>query len=110
MPRNLDTSTPSLEDLIQSAATLSRAELLELQTALAGLLEATESSSLDGQPKGSIEWKTIRDKKRDKEYGPYAYLRYWEDGKLKSKYLKDYLEDSQKETMSNEQQSGQGLV
>ena len=93
MPRNQTTANLSLEDLIQSAATLSPRELLELMAVVGGLLEATnplKDSVADATTKGSIEWKMIPDKKRGKEYGPYPYLRYWKDGKLKSKYLKNY--------------------
>lgn len=49
---------------------------------------------LRGRPaKGYIEWKYVRcGKKRcscmlGAGHGPYAYLRYWEDGTLKSVYL-----------------------
>lgn len=37
--------------------------------------------------KGHIEVKMIPDTKRGKVYGPYRYLRYWQDGKLKTHYL-----------------------
>ena len=97
MTRNQTTTNLSLEDLIQSAATLSRQELLELQAVVSGLLEATEplsESEAEATTSGSIEWKMIPDNKRGKEYGPYPYLRYWKNGKLKSKYLKNYRTSS----------------
>ena len=103
MPRKLPLANNSLEDLIQSAATLSCDELLELQAVIGGLLEATsrapELESVNNQTslEGSIEWKMIPDNKRGKEYGPYPYLRYWKNGKLKSKYLKNYRTSSTSE-------------
>ena len=39
------------------------------------------------ETRGHIEIKMIRDKKRGKTYGPYRYLRYWQDGKLQTRYL-----------------------
>jgi predicted nicotinamide N-methyase len=80
---------------------MSKAELLELQAMVASRLaelEAQEASRTtpegearleasqggpEGQARarGSIEWKVI------KGHGPYAYWRYWEGGRLRSKYL-----------------------
>lgn len=49
---------------------------------------------LKGQPvRGWIEWKFVKCGKKScscqsgKGHGPYAYLRYWENGHLKSIYL-----------------------
>ena len=79
-------------------------DLKELQMALTGLVEALESERketgsglaendaedfvdqpLQQQVRGHIETKYI--KRGDKEYGPYLYLRYREEGRLRSKYL-----------------------
>lgn len=67
-------------------------DLRDLQSALAGLIEATEAereqdraAATAKRDKGSIELKWI--KRNGKQYGPYRYLRYWEGKKLKSKYL-----------------------
>lgn len=98
MPCDQTTANLSLEDLIQGVAKLSRQDLLELMAVVGGLLEATQhQKESETTASGSIEWKMIPDKKRGKEYGPYPYLRYWKDGKLKSRYLKDYREDSPNE-------------
>lgn len=92
-------SSLSLEDLIQGAATLSPNELRELYAVVSGLLQVidpkseTEQAGKEHGSKGSIEWKMIPDTKRGKAYGPYPYLRYWKDGSLKSKYLKNYKEE-----------------
>lgn len=80
-----------LERVLDAALQLSRPDLEKLHAIIGGLLEATERSNqpIPGERRGTIEWKTIRNKKQGKDYGPYPYLRYWQDGKLKSKYLKD---------------------
>jgi hypothetical protein len=80
--------------LIQQAARLSRGNLLDLQSAINALTEATEPTLIDLEserkerrgnskpaPKGWIEEKKVRG------CGPYRYLRYWSDGKKKSTYL-----------------------
>lgn len=81
-----------LEAIINTLLALDRSDLAELHAIIGGLLEATDKEALRvaGEKRGTIEWKKIPDKKRGKEYGPYPYLRYWKDGKLKSKYLKNY--------------------
>jgi len=67
-------------------------ELKELVTMVEGLLEARktegqvvgagdEKSSTTAKTQGHIELKTING------YGPYRYLRYWQDGKLRSSYI-----------------------
>lgn len=87
-------SSLSLEDLIQGAATLSPNELRELYAVVSGLLEVIDPKpEKEHGSKGSIEWKMIPDTKRGKAYGPYPYLRYWKDGSLKSKYLKNFKQE-----------------
>jgi len=67
-------------------------ELEELVAIVEGLLEArktersvaaaaAENRSHTAKGKGHVETKIING------YGPYRYLRYWQDGKLKSQYL-----------------------
>jgi hypothetical protein len=36
---------------------------------------------------GHIELKMIPDKETGKSYGPYRYLRYWSQGRLRTRYL-----------------------
>jgi hypothetical protein len=87
---NPETSKSILVEVLRPVCRLNRKDLLILRDVIDILLEPSEAKKNKAEPTGCIEWKTIRDKKRGKEYGPYAYLRYWENGKLKSKYLKDY--------------------
>ena len=80
------------------------ADLKDLQAALAGLVEALEATQEDTfmtpdattegvikqspgrkQARGHIEAKYIP--RGHKQHGPYLYLRYWQGGKLRSKYL-----------------------
>ena len=80
MPKNspLDVLTIQLDKLTE-------AELWEVRAIVDALLEVKafpEKSS-----SGHIEVKMIPDKKRGKFYGPYRYLRYWQNGKLLSRYL-----------------------
>ena len=78
--------------LLLELASWTLEDLRDLQSALAGLIEASEdeqeqdraASTAKGE-KGSIELKWI--KRNGRQYGPYRYLRYWEGKKLKSKYL-----------------------
>jgi len=67
-------------------------ELEELVAVVEGLLEARKTeghvvgagdgkSSGTAKSQGHIELKTING------YGPYRYLRYWQDGKLRSSYM-----------------------
>jgi hypothetical protein len=85
-----------LESMIQGLRTLGRDDLLTLQAAvgarlaeLAGDLEVepkrsdeySAGDSASAKAGGSIELKMIGG------CGPYAYLRYWEGGHLRSKYL-----------------------
>lgn len=88
-----------LDVLIEQAANLSVEQLQELYGAITALIEARTGETTDpttsqtqspGRTIGSIEWKIIPDTKRGKVYGPYPYLRYWQAGQLKSKYLKGY--------------------
>lgn len=92
------------DKLLPSLAAWELADLQELHAALGGLIEALETpqetsvpESDDGDnreevtqrsPQGSrghIEAKYIP--RGNKRHGPYLYLRYWQGGKLRSKYL-----------------------
>ena len=64
---------------------LTEAELWEVRAIVDALLEVKAFPEKSGS--GHIEVKMIPDKKRGKFYGPYRYLRYWQDGKLLSRYL-----------------------
>lgn len=89
-----------IDAIAQQLNTLSREQLLEVQAMLEVLLstkiegselELEDSSAETHQGpkrgKGHIETKMIPDLKRGKMYGPYRYLRYWQAGKLKTRYL-----------------------
>ncbi|WP_204141312.1 hypothetical protein [Halomicronema sp. CCY15110] len=95
----------SLTDkLLPSLAAWKLADLRELQAALGGLIEALETPQEPSEPesegdgsrdepkqrspqgsRGHIEAKYIP--RGNKRHGPYLYLRYWQGGKLRSKYL-----------------------
>ena len=98
------TTKTQTDKLLPALATWDLADLRDLQAALTGLIEALESpppltdapsqpeeATLPGPRKrptskqGHIETKYIPRGK--KVHGPYLYLRYWQGGKLKSKYL-----------------------
>jgi hypothetical protein len=95
--------TPT-DTLLPTLANWELEDLRELQSALVGLIEAfalPSSNDADavsqgqrGQcptqggrsaARGHIETKYIP--RGNKRHGPYLYLRYWQDGKLRSKYL-----------------------
>lgn len=93
--------TPT-DSLLPTLATWELDDLKELQAALSGLIEALEpppesadqpepdtSARAGGQSRptarGHIETKYIP--RAHKRHGPYLYLRYWQGGKLRSKYL-----------------------
>ena len=89
-------SPPTVEQILQIAAQLSRPDLEELLVALRALLEAldnekdedtneSQSTKSRSGPRGGsrIEWKLING------YGPYPYLRFRSGGKYRSYYLKD---------------------
>jgi hypothetical protein len=87
-----------VDSLIQQAANLSRRELLQLQDAIGGLVEATEPQVIDldeareerrGQSKPAPQgWFEIGYKKiNGKQYGPYKYFRYRNERRKKSTYL-----------------------
>lgn len=98
-----ETMKTPIDQILPTLATWELADLRNLQAALGGLIEALESSetmatsqeerlelSLPEQtsPKttrGHIEVKYIP--RGNKRHGPYLYLRYWQDGRLRSKYL-----------------------
>ena len=76
---------------------------------------------LKGQPtKGWIEWKFVRCGKKScscqqgKGHGPYAYLRYWEDGHLKSIYLgktsRIQIPEEQQQTLQDRKQKIQETI
>jgi hypothetical protein len=94
--------TPT-DQLLPTLAAWDLRDLRELQAALGGLIEALESPQEEStardsekdlalvedkapkRAKGHIETKYIP--RGHKIHGPYLYLRYWQGGKLKSKYL-----------------------
>jgi len=59
---------------------LTREELIEVWEYIAELIDEKEEEIPEKQ-RGHIELKMIG------RWGPYAYLRWWEDGKHKAKYL-----------------------
>ena len=93
------------DQLLPSLASWELGDLRELQAALGGLIEALETSqqsferTVNAQnirkdefaqapaqgARGHIEAKYIP--RGHKKHGPYLYLRYWQGGKLRSKYL-----------------------
>jgi hypothetical protein len=88
------------DHLIQSAAVLARDDLLELKAAIDALLVATEPIVIDlddererrrpeAKPKRSAAGWTETTYKivNGKKYGPYRYLRWYQGGSKKSKYL-----------------------
>lgn len=90
-----------LDAIAQQLDALSHEELLEVQAMVEVLLASkTEAPDIEEReavepeghrgPKGGrghIEVKLIPDTKRGKTYGPYRYLRFWHEGKLKTRYL-----------------------
>jgi len=95
------TAPAPLDAIAQQLDALSHEELLEVQAMVEVLLtskaeppEIEEGKAVEPQVyrgpkggKGHIEIKLIPDKKRGKTYGPYRYLRFWHEGKLKTRYL-----------------------
>jgi hypothetical protein len=88
----MDKPNTKTDALLPELANWTLEELRDLQSALAGLIEAanaepepTQPATATKRPSGSIELKWIR--RNGKQYGPYRYLRYWEGKTLKSKYL-----------------------
>lgn len=75
---------------------LTEAELLKARSIIDALLEVKAFPS-SSRSAGHIEVKMIPDSKRGKTYGPYRYLRYWQDGKLLSRYLGKVEEATTKE-------------
>ncbi|MEM1309610.1 MAG: hypothetical protein AAF773_28555 [Cyanobacteria bacterium P01_D01_bin.115] len=90
------------DKLLPSLSAWNLTDLRELQAALGGLIEALEVPQETPEPggddsseepkqrspkgaKGHIEVKYVP--RGNKRHGPYLYLRYWQDGKLRSKYL-----------------------
>jgi len=59
---------------------LTREELIEVWEYIAELIDEKEEEIPEKQ-RGHIELKMIG------RWGPYAYLRWWEDGKHRAKYL-----------------------
>ena len=60
---------------------MTREELIRLWEYIAALIDEKEQGEAPEKQRGHIELKMIG------KWGPYAYLRYWQDGKLHSKYL-----------------------
>lgn len=90
----------NLEKTIATLGSLHRGELLELQAIIERLLAIDDTETTQTAPDGAgqgenkaghIEYKMIPKKGKDgklkAEYGPYKYLRYWQDGVHKSVYL-----------------------
>ncbi len=98
--------TSVFKKITNNLGQLSRSELFELSEIVNALLDATESDDSQEPPevspekkedlmrlsyqqakagqkpkKGHIEEKIIRG------YGPYLYLRFWQEGSLKSLYI-----------------------
>lgn len=104
-PNKAMPSKSPTDKLLPSLANWELGDLRELQAVLRGLIEALETSQEnpenatddDGSRKdefeqartkgvrGHIEAKYIP--RGNKRHGPYLYLRYWQGGKLRSKYL-----------------------
>jgi hypothetical protein len=91
-------------------------ELQQLQKEL-----STIDRVLNGRPeKGWIEWKYVKCGKKScscqlgKGHGPYAYLRYWENNKLKSIYLgktsRISIPEQQKQTLQQRRKQIQKLI
>lgn len=77
-----------VDELLRELSGWEARELRELKAALGGLLEAVERDDRKSAKKasrGHIEEKYIQ--RGNKSHGPYLYLRYWQDGRLRSKYL-----------------------
>jgi len=104
-PNNFMPSKSPTDKLLPSLSTWELSDLRELQAALGGLIEALEPSKENLEnaaddddsriykfeqtttkgTRGHIEAKYIP--RGNKRHGPYLYLRYWQGGKLRSKYL-----------------------
>lgn len=96
-------SKPPTDKLLPDLASWELPDLRDLHIALTALIEAREASvkhelaedhDIDApevdkpsnkQARGHIEAKYIP--RGNKRHGPYLYLRYWQGGKLRSKYL-----------------------
>ncbi len=75
-----------LDEIAYQLDKLTEAELLEVRRVIDALLSVKAFPSAK-YSQGHVEVKMISDKKRGKTYGPYRYLRYWQNGKLLSRYL-----------------------
>jgi hypothetical protein len=96
---SLRTSSQRLDAIASQLDALTQDELLEVKAMVDALLEARDAKMEEFKPErdggqlkrargcGHIEIKMIPDKKRGKTYGPYKYLRYWMNGKLRTRYL-----------------------
>jgi hypothetical protein len=89
-----------LDAIAKQLHLLTPTELEEIQDMIAALLdvhrlgeedepepERPTSESTNRQGRGHIEIKLIPDNVRNKHYGPYKYLRYWNQGRLRTRYL-----------------------
>ncbi len=70
-----------LELLAAVQARLAELEAQAQEAQAEARYEAASGPAGEARAKGHIEWKKVNG------CGPYAYLRWWEGGKLKSKYL-----------------------
>lgn len=95
----------SYQIITSNLAQLSETELLELREAVNALLEATSASppiesklrvktpeevmrhSYEQAKAGQKPTKGYVEQKMINGYGPYLYLRFWHEGKLKSLYI-----------------------
>lgn len=107
-----------LDALVEQVANLPLPQLQDLYGAIEALIavktrelsaQTAQSHPPTDRTKGSIEWKIIPDAKRGKVYGPYPYLRYWQAGHLKSKYLKGYRAELPTEALQRLEQAKAAL-
>lgn len=92
-----------VDTLLPTLATWELSDLHDLRAALVGLIEAMEASQAVADPQTSLGPEALPEKasrkaasghietkyipRGNKRHGPYLYLRYWQGGKLRSKYL-----------------------
>jgi hypothetical protein len=73
------------EEVRRTLEGLTREELIEVWEYVAELIDKKEEE-IPKKQRGHVELKWIPGK-NGKLFGPYAYLRFWEKGRLRSKYL-----------------------
>lgn len=96
---DLQNTPNSLNVIARMLQTLDESALEEVQDMVRALLAVRQkpepqqdTASLSEGPTdhrgvGHIEIKLIPDTARGKTYGPYRYLRYWSQGRLRTRYL-----------------------